>query len=120
MFNPGARRAFRVVACSVAFAAAAWCPLAMAAGFASAGSISNILPTRGGTFFFLQHGTRTNRPACSTLDRWVINVTTPSGQAMASAVMLAYSLGKNIEIYGTGDCRDWPDTETVDYFQIAD
>ncbi|MEA1677354.1 hypothetical protein [Nitrospirillum sp. BR 11163] len=109
----------RIIAWSSMALYAVGSPTALATGFASAGSISNIISEQGGVLFFIQHGTRTDRPACATLDRWVINVNTPSGQTMAAALMMAYSMHKQVEIHGTGSCPDWGDTETVDYFQIA-
>jgi len=66
--------------------------------------------------YFNQNGTRTGQPACATQNRWSINTTTAKGQAMLSVLLTAYASGKPISIQGTGDCRDWPDTESIDYF----
>jgi len=84
----------------------------------TAGSISNITPNAAGRVFFQHSGTHTARPSCATLDRWVIDTTTAGGQALLSALLTAYSTGKQIQIDGTGNCSAWGDTETVDRFVI--
>jgi hypothetical protein len=83
------------------------------------GSISKLTPTSGGAFIFYQTGTRTTRPACSTQDRWAIDVSTNSGQALVAALLTAYSMGKQIAITGTGTCTVWEDTETVYNFETG-
>lgn len=86
----------------------------------SVGSISIVLPHSAG-LFFNQSGSRTSTPTCHTAGtRWVINTGTPQGQAMAAALLTAYSLGKRISVQGTGNCSLWGDTESVDYFVIED
>ncbi|WP_138918636.1 hypothetical protein [Nitrospirillum viridazoti] len=112
-----ARQLFLVSLCALAVAQAAWSNPA-AASATTAGTIYNIMPSAGGTLFFSQAGTRTTTPTCTSENRWVINVTTPAGQTLAAALITAYSLGKQIEIHGSGDCRDYSTTESVDYFRI--
>jgi hypothetical protein len=69
---------------------------------------------------FYQTGTRTARPTCSVTDRWVISTNNAAGQAMASALLTAWSLHKQISVIGSGVCDIWGDTETVSYFVIID
>jgi hypothetical protein len=93
---------------------------AAGAGSAPPGTVSNILPqsysASSQLFFFNQSATPAGHPACATAaGRWVINVATPAGQAMASVILTAYSLGKPVSVMGTGACADWGDTESVLY-----
>lgn len=79
-----------------------------------------MIVNRAGRFFFNQDGARDAPPACSQFQRWVIDVTTPAGQAMMALVLTTQAQGKKMVIHGAGDCRDWGDTEAVDYVQVAD
>ena len=91
------------------------------AGSSALGSITGVLPHSSGGLFFAQTGTRSAAPSCATvIQRWVINVTTAEGQAMAAALLTAYMAHKRITVQGTGDCGVWADTETVNYFIIED
>jgi hypothetical protein len=74
----------------------------------------------GGLLTFSTNGSRTARPGCAILDRWVIATNTPAGQFMASAILTAFSLKKRVMVTGTGNCNVWGDTETVYYFFIED
>lgn len=92
------------------------------ASWATNGTVSGIEPLSpqgaSNVMFFVQNGTRSTSPAppaCATNQRWVINLNSPSGQAMASTVLTAYSLGKPVMIQGTGACADWPDSESILY-----
>jgi hypothetical protein len=112
-----ARRAIRVgVAASLVLSSAT----SAFAGTSDVGGISGVLPHYAG-LLFNQSGTRYSAPACATLSgRWVINVGTPQGQAMAAALLTSYMAHKRITVVGTGDCGVWSDTETVAYFRIED
>jgi hypothetical protein len=90
------------------------------ASTASPGNITTLLPSAAGMLFFNHTGTRTGRPSCATLDRWVFSTTTPAGQTLASALLTAWSLHKQITVIGNGVCDTWGDTETVSYFFIID
>lgn len=90
------------------------------AGTSEMGSITGVLPHEGG-FFFNAMGTRNAAPACATVPkRWVINTATSQGQAMVAGLLSAYMARKRITVVGTGNCNVWPDTETVQHFQIED
>lgn len=85
------------------------------ASVSQAGKVSNTIVTRSGRFFFDHGGLRANPPACSVYQRWVVDITTAQGQAMMALILTAQSQGKNIVVNGTGDCRDWADTEAIDH-----
>lgn len=89
---------------------------------ASFGYIANFNASSDGSgiLTFTTNGTRTARPACAILDRWVIPANTSAGQFMASTILTALSMRKRIVIRGTGTCAFWGDTETVHYFNIED
>ncbi|HAF80275.1 MAG TPA: hypothetical protein DCG66_04605 [Brevundimonas sp.] len=78
-----------------------------------------LIHDQGGAFFY-HDGPRTNRPSCATQDRWVINVTTPAGQAMYAAVLTAVASGRKIAVHGSGACSFWGDTESVTSLQVFD
>ena len=88
------------------------------AGSATAGQISGILSHRQGRLFFRHNGVRSGTPACSTINRWVIDTTTAAGQSMAATILSAYALGKSVQIEGTNECGLWGDTESVNYVEI--
>jgi hypothetical protein len=90
---------------------------------AQLGHIIHVLGMSNGAVLFSTDGSRGTRPSCSGagLDaRYAINASTLVGQSQLSAFMTAYALKKRIFIRGTGTCSIWPDTETVDYFEIED
>jgi hypothetical protein len=93
---------------------------AVHASTAGAGNITGILAHQQGLLFFNQHGARTAAPACVTMDRWVVDTSTISGQSLAATLISAWSLGRKVIVQGAGGCTKWGDTETVDYVQIAD
>lgn len=82
------------------------------------GSMSNVNVTRVGKLFFSQSGTRTTPPTCATLDRFVIDVNAPSGQAEAAVLLTALAQNKRVSVTGTGACADWGDTESVEVISI--
>lgn len=90
------------------------------ASTAGAGNINTVLPLAGAGLVFSQTGSRGTRPACDTQNRWVIDVSTNVGQAMAATLLTAYAIGKKISIIGTGTCAVLSDTEIVSYFFTID
>ena len=89
------------------------------ASSAAPGLASVILGTSYGVVIFNQSGARTTPPSCqgATIPtRWAIDVTTPSGQAMAAVLLSDYAQNKQIIVVGSGACSTaQPDTETVVY-----
>ena len=95
---------------------------AYAGGAAPVGTINTIQPLVSpplGVLFFNTTGSHTGGPSCATGTRWAIDTTTSAGQTMASVVLTAYALGKQIAVTGTGTCSAWSDTETVYYLTVA-
>lgn len=94
---------------------------ASTAGF---GSISTVYVTQTGAVIFTLNGTsRTTPPTCQITtapDRWALDASTVAGQAQVAVLLNAQASGKRIWIYGTGTCSIWPDTETVQIFQVED
>jgi hypothetical protein len=63
------------------------------------------------------------KPACATngLETyWAFDVKTAQGKAAYSTVLLAYTLGKKLRVYGTGNCDVWGDRESVNHLHIVD
>lgn len=65
-------------------------------------------------------GTRTTRPACATDDVWALeNPNGDNGKALLSALLTAYSIGRNVEIHGTGTCNAVvPTRENIAYIRL--
>ena len=74
-----------------------------------------------GAVIFYVEGSRNSPPACATeYRRFALNASTPQGKAQLSGLLLAYSQGKTVSVFGTNACSVWGDTETIDFFAIAD
>lgn len=73
-----------------------------------------------GYAFFSHDGTRTTAPACATIPgRFVIGPGS-GGKLQVAALLTAKAMNKRIMVVGTGDCSDWPDSESVNYFVVED
>jgi hypothetical protein len=59
-------------------------------------------------------------PTCAQAEttRFVINPSTPQGQALVAMALSAQARGANITIFGSGSCDIWGDTESVLYLVI--
>ena len=79
---------------------------------------SAISATPDGKTIFSMTGTHTSNPACSTTSRWAFDNTTPSGQAVLSQVLSAISMGRTLQVVGTGACTNWADSEDARYVYI--
>ncbi|WP_336966244.1 hypothetical protein [Sphingobium aquiterrae] len=71
-----------------------------------------------GIVFFTTDGPRTARPTCATLQRWVIDVSSPGGQALMSQLLTAYTSQIKIRIDGKGVCDVWADTESIKWLTM--
>jgi hypothetical protein len=95
-------------------------PASANAGSSPLSEITGVLPHSGG-FFFNVVGQRASVPSCATvINRWVIDASTPQGQAMIAGLLTAYAAHKRVTVVGKNNCAVWPDTETVEHFQIED
>ena len=101
--------------------------LALESGAAFAGTQSgtvNLVQTSyassashpGYMFLFLDGGTKTGSPACSTNAngaRWVINNAWPAAKSQLAILLAALASGKQVQITGSNACEVWGDSETV-------
>ena len=115
MTNRATRTLLRCVAVSLAAAAA----LAVHAGTADLGTVSEVHIFSNGQVIFYTSGTRSNAPGCATqLSRFAFDSSTVGGKSQLSGLLVAYSTGKPIVIYGTGACDIYGDTETLSYYYM--
>lgn len=105
--------------------------LLMSAQLASgAGQVTNVpiaytdvtqLQSTGPHAFFVMFNVTASGtpPACATENtRFVADLSTPGGQAMAAAILAAQMAGHTVTIMGRGVCDIWPDTESIAYINI--
>lgn len=116
------KRILNPVACSIVLSVGTFLSSSLThASEASYGYITTLNPNPANNMIVFHHtGTRSSRPTCATLDRWVIGVSTAGGQMAAAALLTAHSQRKRIYVYGKGACDVWGDTETVQYFFLED
>jgi hypothetical protein len=98
---------------------------AFAAGVLSNVSISSTSVTQAavGTtsafFVYLSVVIGGTPPACATQNtRFVVDLSTPAGQATMAAITAAQLAGETIIISGRGTCEIWGDTETIAWLQV--
>jgi len=112
-----------IIAAFLASASVALAASPASASTADWGYISVMYGTNNGAVLFSTSGTRTAVPSCQGPglgQRFAIDASTTAGQAAASLLITAYNLHRKIWIQGTGTCSIWGDTETVQFFQMAD
>jgi hypothetical protein len=79
--------------------------------------------TAGYTFFFLEGGTKSDNPACSTNaggQRWVLANDWPAAKYQIATLMSAFLSGKRVAVIGSNTCSVWGDTETVVDIRLID
>lgn len=105
-----------LLAASLSFASAAH------ASNAQAGYISEITIFADGTVLFNHDGSRDTPAACGAAwpARWAFNSASAAGQSRLSALLSAFGLHKRIRVLGLGNCSNWGDTESLNYFVITD
>jgi hypothetical protein len=102
----------------VMFFCAAQCA---AAGHSTLAMISEVLHMSNGVVLFSHNGQRSGAPACATLTgRFAIDGSTVGGRVQVAGLLSAVARSKAITVFGTGTCSAWGDTETVNFFQVAD
>lgn len=77
----------------------------------------------GLTFFFLDGGTKSDIPACSTAfdgERWVINNDWPVAKMQMAVLLAAATSGKKVTIRGTGECGVYSNSETAQDIFLAE
>lgn len=92
------------------------------ASISATGKIYNIHILGNGVVLFRHTGTRGAVPACGQPEavRWAFDGSTPQGQARLALLLTAYGAGKNVQVFGLGNCNVWGDTESVDYIVTTD
>ena len=109
------RAVWRSAALIAAASVASFGSAAFAAGSGS-GTVAGVnVEGASGKFSTTAHP---GAPACATTGRWAVDVSTPQGQSLWSAVLLAYSQNKPVTIGGTGTCGVWGDSETVAWIYL--
>lgn len=98
------------------------------------GKIARILAVEGDAFLvYVESAPIGTVPACgatgtTTLKRYAVQASSPGGRATIASLMLAFSMDKTVFIAGRGEfpsipadqmCNVYPDTETLNYVDIA-
>jgi len=78
---------------------------------------STVTATGGALFINLPAGVTHASPSCGVPNNYRYAIKGTDKQMIAQA-MMAYAAGKTVDIYGTGDCEAWGDTESVLYVTI--
>ena len=90
------------------------------AGTAAAGTPSNPYFMGNGTLLIPTDGARSGALVCATKSgRFAIDGSTAAGKVQVAGMLTAIAMGRRVTILGTGACSVWPDTETVNYFQVV-
>ena len=101
--------------------------LAISSMASAAGSYSGTITSVEGTgegnsaVFIGINGTVGGQPpTCAQAEttRFVVNPSTPQGQALVAMVLSAQARGASVTIFGSGSCDIWGDTESVLYLVI--
>lgn len=58
-------------------------------------------------------GVYNDKPSCATSGYWAIDTETDQGRVILTLLLTAYASGKNVTLWGTGNCNLWPEMETV-------
>lgn len=100
----------------VALGALATAAQATSAGW---GHVSTIAVQHAGVAFFtLDANMPSAWPSCATAQRYAINLATPGGQALYSALLTAQKARSLVALFGTGVCDAWADSESTDYILV--
>jgi hypothetical protein len=80
-----------------------------------------VVPESPNAFFVYVTGTPSGTPACGTettsIQRYVVDVTTDSGRSVVATALTAYALQSSVDVIGLGSCAVWGGTETIWYLQ---
>lgn len=83
------------------------------------GTILNIFVQQEGAALFQVSNISGSWPSCATSSRFVINTTTPAGQALFSTLLSALKAHTPVNIHGKGVCDIWGDSESVEYIEAT-
>jgi len=92
------------------------------AGSATSGILKLVHFMSDGIVIAYTSGTRSDIPTCAINQpsRFAIDATTSGGKVLLSGLLSAYASGKNVAIFGTGNCLAYGDSETINYFYTVD
>lgn len=85
------------------------------------GHVSTIAVQHAGVAFFTLDAYMPSAsawPSCATAQRYAINLATPGGQALYSALLTAQKARSLVAFFGTGVCDVWADSESTDYILV--
>jgi hypothetical protein len=82
-------------------------------------TITQVLASAGAFYIYVSVAPTGGTNSCATQTvtayRFVINPTAPGTGTVIATALAAHSAGGTIDIYGTGACDVWPDTETINF-----
>jgi hypothetical protein len=75
-----------------------------------------------GVVLIYSSGSRANVPSCGASQpaRFAFDSTTPAGKSQLAGILTAFASGKQVVVVGNDTCSAYPDSETVNYFYIAE
>lgn len=96
--------------------------ISIEASRAAQGVTSNIHFLSSGIVLVYTDGSRSGIPACGQNPpaRFALNSTTVGGRSQLAGLIAADAAKRKVVIVGSGDCGVYGDSETVNYFYIAD
>lgn len=103
------------------FVMTAWLACEAQAGTAAAGTPGNPYFMNNGTLLIPTDGVRADVPACAATQagRFAIDGSTAAGKVQVAGMLSAIAMGRKVAVWGTGARSVWPDTETVNFFQVV-
>jgi len=91
-----------------------------ASGLATAGSQTGTIigihvRASDGLIYVLIDGPMSNRPACATINYWMIkNENSTTGKQQLAQLLAARASGKQVTLVGSNTCTRWSDGEDID------
>jgi hypothetical protein len=94
--------------------------LAFATGYsATSATITQVLAAAGAFYVYVSvaptGGTNSCASQTAAAYRFVINPTASGSATIIATALAAHAAGQTIDIYGTGACDVWPDTDTINF-----
>lgn len=83
------------------------------------GTVLNVYVQQEGAAIFVVNNITGSWPSCATSSRFVINTTTPAGQALFSTLLSAVKAHTPVTVHGEGVCNIWGDSESVEFLAVA-
>jgi len=98
------------------------------AGTVSQATITNVIAQEANAVMVFTNVPVTHPAACGAANpRFAIDPSTPGGKAILATVFFAQAMGRKVDIVGRGEfpqnftnfCNVWPDTESINYIDLA-